>query len=643
MRTTTSIKRMGAAPHATNQGESCVYCRRATAPRVAWRTLLIPHAHPVRRNASAWAAPLHRTPDPASPGYMWLVDLLDNFGVAGGFDGLRSVCTSDKITPVESVALIRPFGGKVACMLRSGNTFASVFVHVRDKLIRYLEQLPGPNFLQQYQRYVPFLPKALRVLKDLERRTESGGQTIDQFRLNMCMRLLSCESFDRQMDGLAEVTGLVDEANSQSADGTEQFTWLSRPRLEEWMRGNMVLQKLLGMNLHMYTEDASQIHLDRLCAIIRFLIEPRGRLADRLAADAPQPILDLILRMQCPVSTVQDGKIAANILQVLSQLVPELDGPAATDNAFQLLQSVLVDQGAIGLQTQDYKRLLMIVKTVVRQATCHKQTLDDAEARAKQSANAAAWATIESLPNYCTYSSMQTELVSSRDPTYALLAAELQRTATQHSWSTTGPLQQAPQMEVVRIERILNRRLQDSYLAELQNTIGLCRKLPADKMNDVQARRVQTYAGLPMNEFFLYHGADSSKIERLQRSGLDPRYAGTNRGKMFGVGTYLASNSSKSDLYTKPNAAGERCILLVRATLGEPARLTSPQPNLLMPPERPDKRGPLSSVVGMTTAEGGRLQHREYIVYHTAHTLPQFAIWYKHAQGCGCTNCVRPS
>ena len=35
--------------------------------------------------------------------------------------------------------------------------------------------------------------------------------------------------------------------------------------------------------------------------------------------------------------------------------------------------------------------------------------------------------------------------------------------------------------------------------------------------------------------------------------GLDPRYAGTHAGALFGAGVYLASNSSKSDLYTEPN------------------------------------------------------------------------------------------
>ena len=79
----------------------------------------------------------------------------------------------------------------------------------------------------------------------------------------------------------------------------------------------------------------------------------------------------------------------------------------------------------------------------------------------------------------------------------------------------------------------------------------------------------------------------------------------------------------------------------MRSVLGEPARLKAADTSLLKPPEREDGIGPLSSVVGLTRAAGGILEHPEYIVYDKAHTLPQYAIWYKHAQGCRCTNCVR--
>ena len=59
-----------------------------------------------------------------------------------------------------------------------------------------------------------------------------------------------------------------------------------------------------------------------------------------------------------------------------------------------------------------------------------------------------------------------------------------------------------------------------------------------------------------------------------------------------------------------------------------------------LPPERPDGRGPLSSVVAMTHQHGGAVEHPEYIVYERRQCLPQFAIWYTHQPDCFCLRCV---
>ena len=106
---------------------------------------------------------------------------------------------------------------------------------------------------------------------------------------------------------------------------------------------------------------------------------------------------------------------------------------------------------------------------------------------------------------------------------------------------------------------------------------------------------------------------------------------------MFGVGTYLATNSSKSDIYTEPNAAGERCILVVRACLGKPYRAKEYNRQLLKPPDRPDGRGPFSSVMGLTKDQEGVLEHPEFVIYDRWQSLPQYAIWYKHESACKCT------
>lgn len=243
------------------------------------------------------------------------------------------------------------------------------------------------------------------------------------------------------------------------------------------------------------------------------------------------------------------------------------------------------------------------------------------------------------LPHYSRYSATRSEALAADDPVAQHLASSFTSAVTRHRGpGPNDPHRSQPIFEVQRVEKIYSPRLQEAYLAELQNVAGLCRSAAGQcrvQRIEADAVRVQSFEGIELNEFLLFHGTPSSMVERLTQQGLDPRNAGTNFGKLFGHGTYLASHSSKSDIYTKPNAAGERCVLVVRACLGEAHyEKTGAALNWLKPPERPDGRGPLSSLVAVTRDRGGCVEHPEYIVYKETQTLPQFTIWYKHAESC---------
>ena len=125
---------------------------------------------------------------------------------------------------------------------------------------------------------------------------------------------------------------------------------------------------------------------------------------------------------------------------------------------------------------------------------------------------------------------------------------------------------------VKRVDRIFAPRTQKKYMAELEDMTGLCEQKCAPPtlhahthysspcqprptharsvtpIDGIDALRVESYEGLNVNEYLLYHGAPSSLIERLQTQGLDPRYAGEHFGKLFGTGVYLATNSSWAGL-----------------------------------------------------------------------------------------------
>ena len=138
----------------------------------------------------------------------------------------------------------------------------------------------------------------------------------------------------------------------------------------------------------------------------------------------------------------------------------------------------------------------------------------------------------------------------------------------------------------------------------------------------INAPCVESFQSLRINEYLLYHGASADIVERLMLQGLDPRYAGENAGKLFGSGSYFAANSSKSDIYTTPNAAGERCILITRVCLGEASIATTPCQQATRPPERVDGRGPLNSIVAATMSDNGCVEHPEFIVSRRRRLCP---------------------
>ena len=85
---------------------------------------------------SAWAVP--RT---SKPQYIWLADLLDSFGAAGGFDSLKAAVTENaNITGTQMALLVRPFGGTVASLLTK-TTIEIHFVPIRNKMQQFVGDL----------------------------------------------------------------------------------------------------------------------------------------------------------------------------------------------------------------------------------------------------------------------------------------------------------------------------------------------------------------------------------------------------------------------------------------------------------------------------------------------------------------------
>ena len=146
-------------------------------------------------------------------------------------------------------------------------------------------------------------------------------------------------------------------------------------------------------------------------------------------------------------------------------------------------------------------------------------------------------------------------------------------------------------------------------------------------------------SGVNLNEVLLFHGSPSAKINGILTSGFDPRYAGLGTGAMFGQGSYFAHNASKCFRYAgdddveRKNGGLRQTVLVVRALLGNPHYQKLMCPERRMPPANSD------SVVALTKAEGGCVDHREYVLYDKASSLPLYLIEFEHLPDCRCQMC----
>lgn len=129
-----------------------------------------------------------------------------------------------------------------------------------------------------------------------------------------------------------------------------------------------------------------------------------------------------------------------------------------------------------------------------------------------------------------------------------------------------------------------------------------------------------------VNAQWLFHGTNEQAAACIVRGDFRVDKAGSNAGTLYGRGVYLAESCCKSDEYTLPNDAGQRCLLLCRATLGNVLYCDDVKPNV-------DRlvhmcvNGSYHSVLG--DREKTRGTYREFIVYDENLVYPDFIIWYR--------------
>ena len=124
--------------------------------------------------------------------------------------------------------------------------------------------------------------------------------------------------------------------------------------------------------------------------------------------------------------------------------------------------------------------------------------LQKAEKRATARQHAAVRLLLRPLPLYSMYSRQRVELLHGDE--LAMLTAHFERSVARHRGPAhTDPHRRAPMLRVRQIERLHSPRLQQKYLAEVQDIAGLCNQSVAPLTN-VDAVPVQSFEGLELNE-----------------------------------------------------------------------------------------------------------------------------------------------
>ena len=121
-----------------------------------------------------------------------------------------------------------------------------------------------------------------------------------------------------------------------------------------------------------------------------------------------------------------------------------------------------------------------------------------AEKRATARQHAAVRLLLRPLPLYSMYSRQRVELLHGDE--LAMLTAHFERSVARHRGPAhADPHRRAPMLRVRQIERLHSPRLQQKYLAEVQDIAGLCNQSVAPLAN-VDAVPVQSFEGLELNE-----------------------------------------------------------------------------------------------------------------------------------------------
>jgi len=125
-------------------------------------------------------------------------------------------------------------------------------------------------------------------------------------------------------------------------------------------------------------------------------------------------------------------------------------------------------------------------------------------------------------------------------------------------------------------------------------------------------------------EVLAFHGTTEKIARLIAESGFDFRSA---RNGLYGLGTYLSTQSCKSHQYTKRGSPEEHTVILARVVLGRPYVTKSALGDTVRKP--PDGHDSVIANPGqMAGHPNNHQEHQELVVFDNAQVFPCYVVRY---------------
>ncbi|XP_022644946.1 probable ubiquitin carboxyl-terminal hydrolase FAF-X isoform X2 [Varroa jacobsoni] len=224
------------------------------------------------------STPFAKSGDARSP-KGWLVNLINRFGALGGFEVLlrRFEETSvDKPLPLSIIVLlVKPFGQ--CCQFLTKQTISTYLMPIVEKVPVYLHKFSDEQLKKDTKNdSLSMLVRWLRYIASCAGQT-AMVERLEEFRLQMLLKLLQISSFNGKMNALNEVNKAItnvmlyrQSGHGQRCVDASDAEYLTSNKMVGWIRDNNVLSIVLRDSLH------QPQYVEKLEKILRFMIKEKA-------------------------------------------------------------------------------------------------------------------------------------------------------------------------------------------------------------------------------------------------------------------------------------------------------------------------------------------------------------------------------